>query len=139
MVWGIVNVVKDFYYWYIRWICTQLQVNRLKQPPRVPLYNQGGGGVGDAHLFIYLTTFLMAIRKQIVGWFLYVLFQLKLTSILKAFQDCIIRLLIHYYKMCPSSLWVSLDFEWIWTFLPSEIVQPPSECGLVAVDNDLFH
>jgi hypothetical protein len=28
----------------------------------------------------------------------------------------------HYYKMRPSSLWVSLDFEWIWTFLPSEIV-----------------
>jgi hypothetical protein len=24
--------------------------------------------------------------------------------------------------MHPSSLWVSLDFEWIWTFLPSEIV-----------------
>jgi hypothetical protein len=28
----------------------------------------------------------------------------------------------HYYKMCPSSLWVSLDFEWIWTFLLGEIV-----------------
>jgi hypothetical protein len=28
----------------------------------------------------------------------------------------------HYYKMCPSSLLVSLDFEWIWTFLPREIV-----------------
>jgi hypothetical protein len=28
----------------------------------------------------------------------------------------------HYYKMHIHSLWVSLDFEWIWTFLPSEIV-----------------
>jgi hypothetical protein len=28
----------------------------------------------------------------------------------------------HYYKMRPSSLWVSLDFEWIWTFLLSEII-----------------
>ncbi len=27
----------------------------------------------------------------------------------------------HYTKMRPSSLLVSLDFEWIWTFLPSEI------------------
>jgi hypothetical protein len=26
-----------------------------------------------------------------------------------------------YNKICPSSLWVSLDFEWIWTFLLSEI------------------
>jgi hypothetical protein len=28
----------------------------------------------------------------------------------------------YYTNMCPSSLWVSLDFEWIWTFLPSEII-----------------
>jgi hypothetical protein len=28
----------------------------------------------------------------------------------------------HYYKMHPSSLWVSLYFEWIWTFLPIENV-----------------
>jgi hypothetical protein len=28
----------------------------------------------------------------------------------------------HYYEVHPNSLWVSLDFEWIWTFLPSEIV-----------------
>ncbi len=33
--------------------------------------------------------------------------------------------------MCLSSFWVSLDFEWIWTFLPSEIVEPPSERGPV--------
>jgi hypothetical protein len=33
----------------------------------------------------------------------------------------------HYYKMRLSSLWVSLDFEWIWTFLLGEIVQTPSE------------
>jgi hypothetical protein len=24
----------------------------------------------------------------------------------------------HYTKMCLGSLWVWLDFEWIWTFLP---------------------
>jgi hypothetical protein len=41
--------------------------------------------------------------------------------------------------MRPSSLWVSLHFEWIWTFLPSEIVLSPSEQGLVVIDNDLFH
>jgi hypothetical protein len=29
---------------------------------------------------------------------------------------------IHYYKMHLSSLWVSLDFEWIWTFSPNEII-----------------
>jgi len=40
--------------------------------------------------------------------------------------------------MCPSWLGVSLDFEWIWTFLPSEIAWPPSEQGLVATKNDLF-
>jgi hypothetical protein len=36
------------------------------------------------------------------------------------FKSC--EILKDYYKMRPSSLWVSLDFEWIWTFLPSEIV-----------------
>jgi len=29
-----------------------------------------------------------------------------------------LTLLCHYIKMHPNSLWVSLDFEWIWTFLP---------------------
>ncbi len=28
----------------------------------------------------------------------------------------------HYQEMCPNSLWVSLNFEGTWTFLPSEIV-----------------
>jgi hypothetical protein len=42
------------------------------------------------------------------------------SSILLWFIQTLI--LWHYYKMCPSSLWISLDFEWIWTFLPSEIV-----------------
>jgi hypothetical protein len=28
----------------------------------------------------------------------------------------------HYWEMHLSSLWVSLDFERIWTFLPTEIV-----------------
>ncbi len=27
----------------------------------------------------------------------------------------------HYTKMHANSFWVSLDFEWIWTFLSSEI------------------
>jgi hypothetical protein len=31
-------------------------------------------------------------------------------------------LLLHYYKMYFNSLWVSLDFEWIWTFLSNKIV-----------------
>jgi hypothetical protein len=26
----------------------------------------------------------------------------------------------YYYKMRPSSLWVSLDFEWIISLIPSE-------------------
>jgi hypothetical protein len=45
----------------------------------------------------------------------------------------------HYYEMHPSSLWVSLDFEWIWTFLLNEIVLPPNERGSIAKNNDLFH
>jgi hypothetical protein len=43
----------------------------------------------------------------------------------------------HYTKMCPSSLWISLNFEWIWTFLPCEIGEPLIEWGLVARDNEL--
>ncbi len=31
------------------------------------------------------------------------------------------RINIHYTKMRLSSLWVSLNFEWIWTILLSEI------------------
>jgi hypothetical protein len=49
-----------------------------------------------------------------------------------------IQVFNHYYKMHLSSLWDSLDFEWIWTFLPSEIVQPLNEWGLVATDNELL-
>jgi hypothetical protein len=45
---------------------------------------------------------------------------------------------MHYTKMCPSSFWVSLDFEWIWTFLPSEIDQPSSEWGPIATNNELY-
>jgi hypothetical protein len=54
---------------------------------------------------------------------------LKLFIILLHKQECeyssvknFIKRLNHCYEMRPSSLWVSLDFEWIWTFLPSEIV-----------------
>jgi hypothetical protein len=36
-----------------------------------------------------------------------------------------------------NSLWVSLDFEWIWTFCHGETSQPPSELGLVVADNEL--
>jgi hypothetical protein len=46
---------------------------------------------------------------------------------------------VHYTKMRPSSLWVSLDFEWIWTFYHDEIGQPPSEQGPIAMNNELFH
>ncbi len=41
--------------------------------------------------------------------------------------------------MCFSSLQVSLDFEWIWTFLYGETGQPPNEQGLVATDNELVY
>ncbi len=31
--------------------------------------------------------------------------------------------------MHPNSLWVSLDFEWIWTFYHGETGQPPKWIG----------
>jgi len=41
--------------------------------------------------------------------------------------------------MRPSSLWVSLNFEWIWTFSPGEIDEPLNEHGPIITDNELFH
>ncbi len=52
----------------------------------------------------FFMLFLVPFSSSILLWFIQTL------------------ILWHYYKMCPSSLWISLDFEWIWTFLPSEIV-----------------
>jgi hypothetical protein len=46
---------------------------------------------------------------------------------------------IYYTKMCLCSLWISLDFECIWTFLPGEIGQPLNEHGLVVMDDELVH
>jgi hypothetical protein len=40
--------------------------------------------------------------------------------------------------MRPSSLWVSLNFEWIWTLLPSEIVKPPSETKLLSNEIQIY-
>jgi hypothetical protein len=48
------------------------------------------------------------------------------------------KLFIHYHKMRLNSIWVSLDFEWIWTFLFGKIVWPPNEWGPVAMDNGYF-
>jgi len=48
--------------------------------------------------------------------------QLMFSSIERTFHHSYANLYEHYYKMHPNSLWVSLHFEWIWTFLPSEIV-----------------
>jgi hypothetical protein len=45
----------------------------------------------------------------------------------------------HHNKMRLSSLWVSLDFEWICTFLPSEIIQLSNEQGPIVTINELFH
>ncbi len=62
-------------------------------------------------------------------------FTIFCTQIFKLFM----YLSTDYTKMRPSSLWVSLDFEWIWTFYHGEINQPPNEWGPIVMDNELFH
>jgi hypothetical protein len=44
----------------------------------------------------------------------------------------------HCTKMRPSSLWVSLDSEWIWTFLLGEIDQHLNEWGPIVTNNELY-
>jgi hypothetical protein len=76
MVWGIVNVVKDFIIDTLDEFvhnCNWIDRNNHHDYPYI-FRVEGGGGGGDAGLSIYLATFLMAIRKQIVSWILYVLF-----------------------------------------------------------------
>jgi hypothetical protein len=45
----------------------------------------------------------------------------------------------HYTKMRANSFWVSLDFEWIWTFLSNEIGYTLSQQGQIVTNNELFH
>jgi hypothetical protein len=58
--------------------------------------------------------------------------------VLEQFHQGLI-VVLHYNNECFSSFLVSLDFKWIWTFLPSEIIEPPIERGPIVTDNELFH